>query len=45
MIPQGRRMSASFAALAIYAGVRVSALALTLLMTLPLIPIDALARA
>jgi hypothetical protein len=43
--PYGRQRSASAAAFARYSGVRLSGLALTLLTTDPLMPIEAFARA
>ena len=45
LIPYGRSTPASAATLARYIGVRICALALTLLSTAPLMPIEAFARA
>ena len=44
-MPYGRNTPASAAAFSRYAGVRLVALALTLVSTAPLMPIDAQARA
>jgi len=44
-IPYGRNTSARAAVFLMYSGVRLAALAFTLLRTVPLIPSDAFARA